>query len=295
MSIKKCVITKGIYNDKELRLLVSFDEDDKPIDLINLDITKIGIHCEATVEKVLSDIDACILKLSTGDKGFIEIKKLSPENYLERCSLKKKVCQGDRFYVKITQDKKNTKPYSCSFLKIEDYKNDNTSYINYYIETYCDEAVQIITDLEEYKSPNLNIRFYNDDSLSLWNLYSFNSILDKATSKIVHLKSGANLLIEKTEAMTIVDVNSSKNYGKTDFYKINEEAIVELIRQLRLRAISGIILVDLLKVSTEEQNALINEIKKASKNDISQINVHGFSNLGLLELTRSRNLAPFTI
>ncbi|MBR4708028.1 MAG: hypothetical protein IKP29_08235, partial [Pseudobutyrivibrio sp.] len=80
MSIKKCVITKGVYNDKELRLLVSFDEDDKPVVLINLDITKIGIHCEATVEKVLSDIDACILKLSTGDKGFIEIKKLSPEN-----------------------------------------------------------------------------------------------------------------------------------------------------------------------------------------------------------------------
>lgn len=295
MSIKKIVITKGTYLDRELRLLVSFDEDDKPVDLINLDVTKIGIHCEATVEKVLNDIDACILKLSTGDKGFIEIKKLSPENYIERHSLKKIVCQGDRFYVKITQDKKNTKPYSCSFLNIEDYKNDNTSYINYYIDTYCEKAVQIITDLEELELPDLNVSIYKDDSLSLWNLYGFNSILDKATSKIVHLKSGANLLIEKTEAMTIVDVNSSKNYGKTDFYKINEEAIRELVRQLRLRSISGIILVDLLKVSTAEQDDLINELKEASQDDISQINIHGFSNLGLLELTRSRNLAPFTI
>jgi len=87
MSIKKCVITKGIYENEELRLLVSFDEKDNAVDLINIDNTRVGLTCEATVEKVLKDIDSCILKLSIGEKGFIENRKLNPEEYIyqSRC------------------------------------------------------------------------------------------------------------------------------------------------------------------------------------------------------------------
>ena len=116
MTIKKLVITKGTYLDRELRLLVSFDENDNVLDVFNIDLTKVGIKCKATVEKVLKDIDACILKLSTGDKGFIENKKLKPEAFLLRHSEKKLVCQGDEFYIQISQDRTNSKPYSCNFL-----------------------------------------------------------------------------------------------------------------------------------------------------------------------------------
>ena len=112
MSIKKIIITNGIYQDKELRLLVSFNQDDKPVDLVNLDITKVGMVYEASVEKVLSDIDSCILKLASKDKGFIENKKLNPDMFITRQSSKKLVCQNDKFYVRISQDKKGNKPYN---------------------------------------------------------------------------------------------------------------------------------------------------------------------------------------
>ncbi|SDZ81501.1 ribonuclease, Rne/Rng family [Pseudobutyrivibrio sp. ACV-2] len=289
MSIKKIVITNGIYQDKELRLLVSFDDCDKPVDLINLDITKVGTVCEATVEKVLNDIDACILKLSTGDKGFIENKKLKPESFTVRHSEKKLVCQEDKFWVEITQDRKSTKPYSCNFIDGNIEKKDS---LDYYL-SIIDGTPQIISDIPLHFHEKYQIEEYTDTTISLWELYGFTSIINRATSKVVHLKSGGNIIIEPTEALTVIDVNSSKSYGKSNPMKTNTEAIEELVHQLRLRSISGIIIIDLLKVSKSNQDALIEKLKILSKNDVSKIYIHGFSNLGLLEITRSRMFSPF--
>ncbi len=95
--------------------------------------------------------------------------------------------------------------------------------------------------------------------------------------------------------MTIIDVNSSKNYGKSTAMETNLEALEEIAHQLRLRSISGIIIVDLLKVSEVEEEQLIALAKDAFKNDISIVNIYGFTNLGLLEITRSRCFSPFQI
>lgn len=294
MSIKKCVITKGIFNDKELRLLVSFDVNDKPVDLINLEITKVGIVCEATVEKVLPDIDACICKLSTGDKGFIEIKKLQPEHFIERHSEKKSVCQADKFWVQISQDRKGSKPYSCNFISdINEY--GTIDFVDYYISTYVDSDCEIVSDLPEIISKDIPVRAYTDDSYSLWQLYDLTKLLDSVISKIVHLKNGGNIVIESTEAMTIIDVNSGKSGGKSNPMETNRQALLEVARQLRLRSISGIIIVDLLKVSKEEEQELVSFMKNEVTSDYSNVAIHGFTNLGLLEITRSRIFSPFTV
>ena len=295
MSVKKLIITSGIYQDKELRLLVSFDENDKPLDLINLDVTKVGEVHLATVEKVLSDIDACIVKLDSGDKGFIENRKLKPERFVIRHSEKKLVCQADQFYVQISQDRKSVKPYSCNFVECILHDSGVYNFLNYYLDNYCNDSIEIITDLDYVLKQLPNARFYSDADVTLWNLYGLTALLDKITSKIVHLKSGSNILIEPTEAMTIIDVNSSKNYGKSTAMETNREALEELARQLRLRSISGIIIVDLLKVSKAEEIQLLEFAKEAFKNDISIVNIHGFTNLGLLEITRSRIFSPFQI
>ncbi len=294
MSIKKCVITKGIYNDKELRLLVSFDEFDKPIDLINLDVTKIGEIYLATVEKVLSDVDGCILKLDANTKGFIDNKKLIPDSYILRHSDKKKVCQEDQFYVQIYQDRKGIKPYSCNFIKQEDY-TENTTFIKYYLDKYCDSDTDVITDTLDVYEANPSFRFYNDDALSLWNLYGLTKLLDNVCSRICHLKSGGNIVIEPTEALTVIDVNSGKNYGKQNPFEVNVEALEVAFREIRLRSISGIILIDLLKVSKEEEEKLVELANNLTTDDISRITIHGFSNLGLLEITRSKIFSTFTI
>ena len=292
MSVKKIIITSGIYQDKELRLLVSFDEYDKPLDLINPDVTKVGEVHLATVEKVLSDIDACIVKLDSGNKGFIENRKLKPESFVTRHSDKKLVCQADQFYVQISQDRKGVKPYSCNFIVEITDENKNYNFINYYLDNYAPKDTEVITDSIDLAN-NCDARIYEDENISLWNVYGLTSLLDRATSKIVHLKSGANIIIEPTEAMIIIDVNSSKNYGKSTAMETNQEALEEIARQLRLRSISGIIIVDLLKVSKVEEEQLIALAKDAFKNDISIVNIHGFTNLGLLEITRSRCFSPF--
>ena len=294
MSVNKVVITNGLYQDKELRLLVSFDENNKPIDLVNVDITKIGEIKEATVEKVLKDIDACIVKFDSGDKGFIENRKLKPESFVIRHSEKKLVCQADQFYVQISQDRKGVKPYSCNFIAEITDENKNYNFINYYLDNYASKDTEVITDLIDLAN-NCDARIYEDENILLWNVYGLTSLLDRATSKIVHLKSGANIIIEPTEAMTIIDVNSSKNYGKSTVMETNLEAMEEIARQLRLRSISGIIIVDLLKVSNTEEKEIISLAKNIFKSDISLVNIHGFSNLGLLEITRSRCISNFTI
>ena len=292
MSIKKCVITKGIYNDKELRLLVSFDENDKAVDIINLDITRIGETCEATVEKVLTDIDACIVKLDKDDKGFIENKKLKPDMFILRHSEKKPVCQTDKFYVKITQDRNYSKPYSCSFLTPEEYENSTQSFIDYYFETFCNKQAELVTDLPDFQASNLDFRHYNDESITLWQLYDFTKILDNVLSTRVNLPKGGNIIIEKTEALTVIDINTGKNYGKTSFQETNLLAAKEIARQIRLRQLSGMFVVDFLKVSKEEQQTIISAFKEACRDDYAQITVHGFTNLGLLEITRSRSFSP---
>lgn len=294
MSVKKIVITKGVYNDKELRLLVSFDENDKPLDIINLDNTKIGTVCIATVEKVLNDIEACICKLSTGDKGFIEFRKLNPEFYIEKHSDKKLVCQQDKFYVQISQDRKGVKPYSCNFVNSIESSN-NQDFIDYYINRFVSGEYEIVSDLDEVNSKSLNVRAYKDDTISLWSLYDFTKMLDRLCSRIIHLNCGGNIVIEPTEALTVIDVNSSKNSGKTSAFDTNKEAIIEISRQLRLRSISGIIIIDLLKVSKEQQQELIKLFKEYTKDDISIISIHEFTHLGLLEMTRSRIFSPFEI
>ncbi len=290
MTIKKLVITKGTYLDRELRLLVSLDENDNALDVFNIDITKVGIKCKATVEKVLNDVDACIVKFDTGDKGFIENKKLKPDHFLVRHSQKKFVCQGDEFYVQISQDRTNSKPYSCNFLG-ETLEDENNDFIHYFVDKYCEKNVEIVSDLDEIINSDLPVRAYYDDSVSLWQLYNLTKILDVTISMITHLPKGGNLFTEPTEALTVIDVNSGKNYGKTSLMDTNRIAAKEIARQLRLKKLSGIIIVDFLKVSKAEEKELCDILKEACKADYAIVTIHGFTNLGLMEITRSRSFS----
>ena len=289
MGIKRIVITKGIFLEKELRLLVSFDERDIPLDIINLDNTHVGEIYLASVEKVLNDIDSSILKLDNGQKGFIENKKLNPDAYVTRHSERKTVCQADEFFVQITQDKKSTKPCSCRFLASK--PEHQVDFIDYYINNFADSDYEIISDIPEIIEKDLPVKAYVDDSISLWQINDLTKILDRAISKICHLKNGGNIVIEPTEALTVIDVNSGKNSGKSSFMETNKQAVNEIAHQIRLRNISGMIIIDLLKVTKEDEQELIALFKEACKDDISTISVHGFSHLGLLEITRSRSFS----
>lgn len=169
--------------------------------------------------------------------------------------------------------------------------------------------VHIVTDLKNiydeavamFKSYGIepDISLYTDN-YELYKLYSINSLITDISSKKVWLKSGGYLVIEGTEALTAIDVNTGK-YDKGSnkeaaILKINKEAAAEIAKQLRLRNISGMIIVDFINMSSPESVAqLITFTKAELSKDHTQANFIDITKLGLMEITRKKVSEPFVL
>ncbi len=127
----------------------------------------------------------------------------------------------------------------------------------------------------------------------LFDLYSVEEEIERALGRRVDLKSGGYLIVDQTEAMTTIDVNtgsyvSGRNFDDTIF-KTNLEAAHAIARQLRLRNLGGIIILDFIDMeNAEHRNAVLAELNKALSRDRTRMSVSGFSPLGLVEMTRKR-------
>lgn len=177
-----------------------------------------------------------------------------------------------------------------------------------YLTAMRDEGViyqQIITDssnlyqeLKDFVTLYMpeqvaNISMYQDNSYPLQKLYRVETQISELLSKKVWLKSGAYLIIEKTEAMYVIDVNSGKNIMKKEMaayiYEINIEAANEIMRQIRLRNLTGMILVDFINMEEDEKtDALLQELRVLAKKDRIQTTIIDMTALGLVEITRRR-------
>jgi len=127
----------------------------------------------------------------------------------------------------------------------------------------------------------------------LFDLYSIDAEIERALGRRVELKSGGYLIIDQTEAMTTIDVNTGGYVGTRNFddtiYKTNLEASQAIARQLRLRNLGGIIIVDFIDMmNIEHREAVLTEFKKALARDRTRMTVSGFTQLGLVEMTRKR-------
>ena len=137
------------------------------------------------------------------------------------------------------------------------------------------------------------LRLYEDRMLSLQALYRMEKGLSDALSRKVLLKSGADLVIEPTEALTVIDVNSGKCTKGKDrqetIRKINREAASEIARQMRLRNLSGIILVDFVDMESQEDGQeLLRVMRELLKRDPMKAAAVDMTELGLMELTRKK-------
>lgn len=156
------------------------------------------------------------------------------------------------------------------------------------LQSYCREG-----DLKKCDI----LSFYEDKKLSLSGLYGLKGKLADAVSKNVWLKSGGYLVIEPTEALTVIDVNTGKYAGRKNteetFALINEEAAKEVARQLRLRNLSGIILVDFINMAGKEANLrLLSLLRTACLKDPVPVSVVDMTPLGLVEITRKKTERP---
>ncbi len=127
----------------------------------------------------------------------------------------------------------------------------------------------------------------------LFDLNGVEEEIERALSRRVDLKSGGYLIIDQTEALTTVDVNTGGFVGGRNFddtiFKTNLEAAQVIARQLRLRNLGGIIICDFIDMDTaEHRDAVLEEFKKMLARDHTRISVNGFSSLGLVEMTRKR-------
>jgi ribonuclease G len=127
----------------------------------------------------------------------------------------------------------------------------------------------------------------------LFDLHNVEPEIERALSRRVELKSGGTLIIDQTEAMTTIDVNTGGFVGSRNFddtvFKTNLEAAQAIARQLRLRNLGGIIIIDFIDMdSLEHRNAVLDELRRALARDRTRITLNGFTALGLVEMTRKR-------
>jgi len=127
----------------------------------------------------------------------------------------------------------------------------------------------------------------------LFDLYNVEEEIEKALARRVELKSGGYLILDQTEAMTTIDVNTGGYVGLRNFddtvFKTNLEAAQVIARQLRLRNLGGIIIIDFIDMENPEHRAaVLAELNKALARDRTRITVNGFTGLGLVEMTRKR-------
>lgn len=154
-----------------------------------------------------------------------------------------------------------------------------------------EEIQDIAKDHQQLRE--IQVRLYNDKLLSLSSLYNIDKQMERALGKTVWLPSGGYLVIEPTEALTVVDVNSGKSVTKKHpqehFLKINKEAAQEVAHQLRLRNISGIIIVDFIDLkSKEDKQELLGYLNQQVKSDPIPVQVVDMTKLDLVEITRKK-------
>ena len=191
---------------------------------------------------------------------------------------------------------KENKP--CLILKNYDV---TSKFLTSVLETDIDRIIvnseETYEKIKEYlKSINKeNVDLILNTTEDLMEIHDLKDQIEKMAERKIWLKCGGFITIDKTEALTAIDVNSGKFTGKKNsnkentIVKVNKEATIELARQLRLRNISGIIVVDYIDMESEEdRQEIINLLTKELKKDRSKTQIRGFTKLDLLELTRKK-------
>lgn len=156
-----------------------------------------------------------------------------------------------------------------------------------------------VRDFVKILSPDLlpRIKLYPEKYM-LFHAYEIDKEIEHMGEREVPLHSGGFLVIDKTEAMTVIDVNTGKYTGKSNLgetvYRTNIEAAQEIAKQIRLRDIGGIILVDFIDMTDERQREeLLDELRARTKCDPQKTNVVDITSLGLVEITRKKARSNF--
>ena len=153
----------------------------------------------------------------------------------------------------------------------------NTEYMYNYIEN-------ILKKMKQHDFIKIELKN------NVFDVYDIKKQLEKIENRKIWLKCGGFITIDKTEALTAIDVNTGKYIGKKDLndtiLTVNKEATIEIAKQLKLRDIGGIIIIDYIDMNEENRKKVLEIFKNCIKEDRSKVQIVGFTPLNLLELTR---------
>lgn len=180
---------------------------------------------------------------------------------------------------------------------IRDYFNSDVDELIIDSKPQYETAINYFTLLlPEFKS---RVKFYKTKSISMMEKFGIETGLKKALGQKVWLRSGAYIIIEQTEAMVSIDVNTGKFTGENDagntILKANLEAAEEIVRQLRLRDLGGIVVIDFIDMDRhEDRRKVYQALQQEIKRDRAKTNILRISELGLVEMTRQRTRPSIT-
>lgn len=176
------------------------------------------------------------------------------------------------------------------FRIVRDLFNDHIS--EFHIDN--EQEYQKIKELLNCLSPELmnRVSLYND-KLPIFEHYGIENEIDRSLNRVVWLNCGGYLVFDETEALTVIDVNTGKYTGKNNLedtiFKTNLEAADEITRQIRLRDIGGIIIVDFIDMSAQEnRQRILERLKEQMSHDRTKSHVLGITSLGLVEIARKK-------
>lgn len=260
-------------------------------------IKKIGISSKITGEK-RKEMQEAVSAFQSEAYGFIvrTNAKDVPVTLVER-----ELEELAKVYVRLLDISASRKVFSCLFEAPLMYlSNIRDIYQEGLTDIVVEEALfeEVEQYLKEEQPEDLQkLTCYADRQLPLYKLYSLESVISRALSERVWMKSGAYLVIQPTEALTVIDVNTGKCVaGKKDdgFYmKINLEAAREAAKQIRLRNLSGIILIDFINMKSKERTKeLLEFFEKELRKDPVQTILVDMTQLQLVEVTRKKVRKP---
>lgn len=270
--------------------------------ILTLGRTGIGFSSKISDGGFKARIKALLLKaLSLEEENFGIVVRTNGAGAGEEALLEEYEKLKDMYHTLMLQAACRT-CYSCIYQALP-------GYISAIRDSYKGTLDGIITDipsyyeelgayLEQYQKEDLRkLTLYEDKLLPLGKLYSIDTALEHALTRQVWLKSGGYLVIDPTEAMVVIDVNTGKYSGRKKMretvFKINMEAAEEIGRQLRLRNLSGIILIDFIDMDQDEdKEMLMGRLGEILSKDPIKTTVVDMTRLQLVEVTRKKVRKP---
>ena len=305
-TLEQTIIQKEIKQNQKLLVQVKKDSNEKKGARVST-----HINLPSTYIVLMPDTDIVTISQKIEDKKEQErLIKIVRQNLSKDNGAIIRTSAENKKEQEIIEDIKNTeKKWNEIKQKYEEQtKNEpiqlykSESIVEKIIIDLIDKKIEkiILNDKEDYEEIKKLKNKYKElkntaivvkDEENIQNIYDLEKQIEKSKNRRIWLKCGGFITIDKTEALTAIDVNTGKYTGNKNLnqtiYKVNEEATIEIAKQLRLRDIGGIIIIDYIDMKIQEDKEKIEKLlKECLKKDRTKTQVEGFTKLDLMEMTR---------